>query len=343
MNNVDLGKYKKLVQDFWDPEPKNDEEPLSSIWCLGIEYPPPPPPPEAAHPGGLSCSSDWTLPYPPKNAISDPASINNNDNNNNGTSSRHSNDDDTPDRPALPPGDDTAPQERHAHAHYYHSAQNDGDSEHGWPPSFLDDFEAKMWLTYRSNFPAIPKSDDPNAPSSMTLSVRLRSQLVDSQGFTSDTGWGCMIRSGQSLLANALSILSLGRGMFGPTDISTLFTLLGTRGLILAWKKTGDAVLKPKKKVDCSRYSQIIPRLLSQYIDLLNMVLLPVENIPVNGSDHQRQRCVSSESSIELLSLLFPSHFHFFFFFYDTRKVGLTHTATYLTTERYPRNVSMRG
>jgi cysteine protease ATG4 len=46
----------------------------------------------------------------------------------------------------------------------------------------------------------------------MTLSVRLRSQLVDSQGFTADTGWGCMIRSGQSLLANALCILSLGRG-----------------------------------------------------------------------------------------------------------------------------------
>jgi cysteine protease ATG4 len=82
----------------------------------------------------------------------------------------------------------------------------------GWPSSFLDDFEARIWLTYRSNFPLIPKSQDPKALSSMSLAVRLRTQLVDQAGFTSDTGWGCMIRSGQSLLANALVMLQMGRG-----------------------------------------------------------------------------------------------------------------------------------
>lgn len=91
-------------------------------------------------------------------------------------------------------------------------------SAYGWPVAFLDDFESKIWLTYRSNFCSIPKSDDQNAASSMTLGVRLRSQLMDSQGFTSDTGWGCMIRSGQSLLANALSILHLGRGIYHPFE-----------------------------------------------------------------------------------------------------------------------------
>src|SRR5436189_2281501 len=40
MNNVDVSKYKRIVQYFWDPEPKNDDEPGSSIWCLGKEYRP---------------------------------------------------------------------------------------------------------------------------------------------------------------------------------------------------------------------------------------------------------------------------------------------------------------
>jgi cysteine protease ATG4 len=81
-----------------------------------------------------------------------------------------------------------------------------------WPEAFLSDFGSRQWMTYRSNFTPIPRAKSPEAASSMTLSVRLRSQLMDSQGFTSDTGWGCMIRSGQSLLANTFAILLLGRG-----------------------------------------------------------------------------------------------------------------------------------
>lgn len=38
MNSVDIGKYKRIVQYFWDPEPRNDEEPDAPIWCLGREY-----------------------------------------------------------------------------------------------------------------------------------------------------------------------------------------------------------------------------------------------------------------------------------------------------------------
>jgi len=34
---VDMEKCKRIVQYFWDPEPRNDE-PAAMIWCLGREY-----------------------------------------------------------------------------------------------------------------------------------------------------------------------------------------------------------------------------------------------------------------------------------------------------------------
>ncbi|UPX19483.1 Cysteine protease atg4 [Ascochyta rabiei] len=79
----------------------------------------------------------------------------------------------------------------------------------GWPSAFLDDFESRTWMTYRSGFAPIQKSQDPKATA--TMSFRVRMQNLASPGFTSDTGFGCMIRSGQSILANALQMLTLGR------------------------------------------------------------------------------------------------------------------------------------
>ncbi|KAJ5210291.1 hypothetical protein N7491_010097 [Penicillium cf. griseofulvum] len=144
---VDMEKCKRIVQYFWDPEPRNDV-PAASISCLGREYAPP------QAPGDQAINS----PHSPPRQLDD--SILN----------------------------DTA-----------------------WPKAFISDFGSRIWITYRSNFIPIPRTKTPEATSSMTLGVRLRTQLMDPQGFTSDTGWGCMIRSGQSLLANTFSVLLLGR------------------------------------------------------------------------------------------------------------------------------------
>jgi cysteine protease ATG4 len=178
MTTVD--RYKRIVQYFWDPEPSVDTASDSPIWCLGKEYKIAPKPPT---------STATSLPQETKPSRAVPPQ---------------------PAHPVTPP-DSTASSIDSELA----SGDSGNGEDGGWPSAFLDDFEARIWLTYRSNFPLIPKSEDPKALSAMSLAVRFRSQLVEPAGFTSDTGWGCMIRSGQSLLANALVMLRMGRGKMG--------------------------------------------------------------------------------------------------------------------------------
>jgi cysteine protease ATG4 len=174
MNNVDISRYgKRIVQAIWDPEPQNED--TSPIWCLGRRY-------ESTR-GSSNCSND-------KAQVSDSSvqSV----------------------RPMAPSSVGSFYQ---IDGRETKEAQVATAVQSTWPVDFLDDFEARIWLTYRSAFEPIPKSDDPRATAGMSLSIRLKSQLNGQSGFTSDTGWGCMIRSGQSLLANALAITRLGRGM----------------------------------------------------------------------------------------------------------------------------------
>ena len=85
---------------------------------------------------------------------------------------------------------------------------------------FVDDFQSRVWMTYRRGFPNIGTSP-----------------------YTTDAGWGCTVRSAQMLLANGLSIHFFGRqwrwdGAYSAPsttpgtvkDAGTLWSGLGRRG-----------------------------------------------------------------------------------------------------------------
>ena len=184
MTNVDFARYKRIVQYFWDPEPKNDDISKAPIWCLGLQYAA-----IADLPSSPPSKSPWAGEAHPETGVSTAALIKRlPDDASSSVSDK-----------AVANGDSTG----------------DAHACGTWPTVFLDDFESRVWLTYRSNFPPIARSSRSDAPTT-SFSGRLKSQLVDQAGFTTDAGWGCMIRSGQSLLANALILLRLGRGTPKP-------------------------------------------------------------------------------------------------------------------------------
>lgn len=186
MNGVDV---KRFVRYFYDPPPKYDDMSGASIWLLGKEYKAIPPKPVTTtdHDDVVEVESSADSHDPSDASASSTADAQPTDSQN--TSSFED--------------------AQHVTGVNLPSLSNDP-ADRGWPITFLDDFESRIWMTYRSNFPAIPRSQDTSSNSSLSLSVRLRN-LTEREGFSSDTGWGCMIRSGQSLLANALQMLHLGR------------------------------------------------------------------------------------------------------------------------------------
>lgn len=96
----------------------------------------------------------------------------------------------------------------------------------GWPPLFYLDFASRIQLTYRSQFPAIPCAPPAtmahtfhSVMGSLTASLGRGVGNLAGEGLSSDAGWGCMLRTGQSLLANALANIHLGRGVSSAPSV----------------------------------------------------------------------------------------------------------------------------
>ncbi|KAF4992059.1 hypothetical protein FGRMN_7410 [Fusarium graminum] len=201
MANVDLGRYRRIVQMFWDPEPSNDAANDLPVWCLGCSY--------------RLCDKKNTKSREHDPQTPPPATKTEPENPDPDT--------DTAQPPTKPTNAPETPPESISSSFSSSLAYDDPANDGGWPSGFINDFESRIWMTYRSEFEPIPRSENPQATSSLSLSMRLKSQLGDQSPFSSDSGWGCMIRSGQSLLANAITMVRLGRGQYKHPPNTTAY------------------------------------------------------------------------------------------------------------------------
>ncbi|KAI0353215.1 hypothetical protein OH77DRAFT_1554187 [Trametes cingulata] len=195
------GHLDKAMRYLLDSDATPDKCP-DPIWLLGVQHPgyepPPPPAPDlAASPGRRNSSDSRRSPSSFRSSASS-----------------------SPVAPNSAPPDPSLSQSLPA------SAGPSKDPSKNWPPVFYSDFTSRIWLTYRSQFFPIRDitlaqldaelSDNPTGLPSSPPTKKWNWPLGGEKGWTTDAGWGCMLRTGQSLLANALLHLHLGRDWRRP-------------------------------------------------------------------------------------------------------------------------------
>lgn len=189
------GHLDKAMRYLLDSDAMPDKCP-DSIWLLGVEHP------GYEAPLVVASSSSSISPAARRGSVDSrsPSSIRSS------TSS-------SPTSRATVPADPSLSQSQPP------SSPNPKDPSRHWPPVFYSDFTSRIWVTYRSQFQpirdttlsALEVEAGENTVASSPQSKRWH-WLGGEKGWTSDAGWGCMLRTGQSLLANALLHLHLGRG-----------------------------------------------------------------------------------------------------------------------------------
>ena len=100
--------------------------------------------------------------------------------------------------------------------------------------------ESKPFFTYRTRFEPIQMAEGGPSPMMFQRFIRdnplnsLENIINNPDCFTTDIGWGCMIRTGQSLLANALQTLLLGKH-FTLQESKGDQNALSVRNNVLSW------------------------------------------------------------------------------------------------------------
>lgn len=92
---------------------------------------------------------------------------------------------------------------------------------------------SRLWFTYRAGFEPIERAESGPGPLTFARSMIFNASpnntigsLFNNLTFLSDVGWGCMIRTSQSLLANALQRIVLGRDYQHETPSAELDEIL---------------------------------------------------------------------------------------------------------------------
>lgn len=223
---VEVGRVsRRFLHRIWDREPVNNRTINEPVWCLGCSYTLDTK--QYGSPLSSSSLSQLRTDTPPLDKSQPP-----------GTHQHQESDGVPTNTPPLsslplvaattatcpsdtsasaaptgpPPGPSDTMSDSVASGYDSSLAYEEPGQDGGWPPAFLDDFESRIWMTYRTDFALIPRSCDPQASYALSFAMRIKTTFSDLTGFSSDTGWGCMIRSGQSLLANAILVARLGRG-----------------------------------------------------------------------------------------------------------------------------------
>lgn len=165
------------------------------------------------------------------------------------------------------------------------------------PDDIQKDILTRLNFTYRTNFEPIQKVED--GPSPLNVRVVFRNNLLSTldnainhrDSFMTDIGWGCMIRTGQSLLGNAIQMIMYGKDYRSADKDTHAITVLFEDRTVAPFSlhnfvKIGNKLngLSPGEWFGPSTTANCIQKLVSKYPECgVNKCIVSVSSGDVSG------------------------------------------------------------